>query len=142
MADLTPVIETLEHRWMRAWVNRDVKAMKAITARDFILLTGSKPPTTLDRPSWLEAAAKRYSCSSYRFGDRDVREHGAIVVFATEMELKATMDGHDWSGPLWVTDVWRKNRIGRGWKLVQRILSRTDGNPQLPAAIRSLQLWK
>jgi hypothetical protein len=23
MADLTPVIETMEHRWMRAWVNGD-----------------------------------------------------------------------------------------------------------------------
>ena len=43
MSDLTPVIETMEHRWMRAWVNRDVKALKAITARDFILLTGSNP---------------------------------------------------------------------------------------------------
>lgn len=141
MADLTPVIETLEHRWMRAWVNRDAKAMKAITARDFILLTGSKPPAILDRPSWLDAAAKRYLCSSYRFGDIDVREHGNVAVFAAEVELKATMDGHDWSRPLWVTDVWRKKRIG-GWKLVQRVLSRTAGDPQLPAAIRSLQLWK
>jgi ketosteroid isomerase-like protein len=142
MADLLPVIETMEHRWMRAWVNRDIKAMKAITSRDFILLTGSKPPAILDRPSWLEAAAGRYACSSYRFGDIDVREHGGIVVFATQMQLKATMDGHDWSGPLWVTDVWRKGRVRRSWKLVQRILSRTHEDPQLPAAIRSLQLWK
>ncbi len=29
MADLTPVIETMENRWMRAWVNGDLKAMKA-----------------------------------------------------------------------------------------------------------------
>lgn len=141
MADIMPVIETLEHRWMRAWVNRDTKAMKAITARDFILLTGSKPPAILDRPSWLGAVGARYSCSSYRFGDIDVRSHGNIAIFATEMELKASMDGHDWSGPLWVTDVWRKKRIG-GWKLVQRVVGRTDDNPKLPAAIRSLQLWK
>ena len=141
MADLAPVIETLEHRWMRAWVNRDAKAIKAITARDFILLTGSKPPAILDRPSWLDAATTRYLCSSYRFGDIDVRQHGNIAVFATQLELKATMDDHDWSGPLWVADVWRKKRIG-GWKLVQRVLSRTDENPKLPAAIRSLQLWK
>jgi ketosteroid isomerase-like protein len=141
MADLAPVIETLEHRWMRAWVSRDAKAMKAITARGFILLTGSKPPAILDRPSWLDAATERYLCSSYRFGDIDVRSHGNVAIFAAEVELKATMDGHDWSGSLWVTDVWRKKRIG-GWKLVQRVLSRGDGNPQLPAAIRSLQLWK
>ena len=141
MADLTPVIETMEHRWMRAWVNRDTKAMKAITARDFILLTGSKPPAILDRTSWLEAAANRYLCSSYSFGDIDVREHGSIAVFATRLDLKARMDGHDWSGPLWITDLWRKKRIG-GWKLVQRILSRIDEDPRLPGAIRSLQLWK
>ncbi|MGZ2412055.1 ketosteroid isomerase-like protein [Sphingomonas sp. F9_3S_D5_B_2] len=142
MADLTPIIETLEHRWMRAWVNREVKAMKAITARDFILLTGSKPPAILDRPSWLDAAANRYFCSSYRFGDIDVRDHGSICVFATQMELKATMDGRDWSGAVWLTDIWRKGRVRRSWKLMQRILSRTDENPQLPVAIRSLQLWK
>jgi ketosteroid isomerase-like protein len=141
MADLTPVIETMEHRWMRAWVNRDTKTMKAITARNFILLTGSKPPAILDRLSWLEAVSDRYACSSYRFGDIDVREHGSIAVFATRLDLKATMDGHDWSGPLWLTDLWRKRKI-RGWKLVQRILSRIDEDPKLPAAIRSLQLWK
>src|SRR6185437_6430958 len=120
MADLTPVIETLENRWMRAWVQRDVKAMRAITARDFILLTASKPPAILDRPSWLEAAAKRYLCSSFRFGDIYVRGLGSTALFAGKLELEATMDGRDWSGAFWVTDVWRKGRMRRGWKLVQR----------------------
>ena len=142
MADLTPVIETMEHRWMRAWVNRDAKAMKAITASDFILLTASKPPAILDRRSWLDAATTRYLCSSYRFGDIDVREHGNIAVFATQMDLKASMDREDWSGSIWVTDVWRKGRVRRSWKLVQRVLSKTDETPKVPAAIRSLQLWK
>ena len=41
MADLTPVIETMEHRWMRAWVNGDMRVLKAITAKNFILLTAS-----------------------------------------------------------------------------------------------------
>jgi hypothetical protein len=58
MADLTPVIETMENRWMRAWVNRDARALKSLTASDFILLVGSKPPALLDRRSWLVAAAK------------------------------------------------------------------------------------
>ena len=142
MADLTPVIETLENRWMRAWVQRDVKAMRAITARDFILLTASKPPAILDRPSWLEAAAKRYLCSSFRFGDIYVRGLGSTALFAGKLELEATMDGHDWSGAFWVTDVWRKGRMRRGWKLVQRVVSRVDEDPQRRAAIKSLQLWK
>jgi ketosteroid isomerase-like protein len=142
MADLTPVIETMEHRWMRAWVGRDVKTMRAITAKDFILLTGSKPPAILDRPSWLEAAAKRWDCSSYRFGDIYVREVGGVALFTAPVELKATMDGRDWSGHFWVSDLWRKGRVRRGWKLAQRIVTRADDNAELPKAIRALQLWK
>jgi hypothetical protein len=142
MADLTPVIETMEHRWMRAWVQRDVRTLKALTARDFILLTASKPPAILDRPSWLEAAAKRYLCSSYRFGDVYARGWGPVALFAAKLELTAEMDGHDWSGPAWITDIWRKGRVRRGWKLVQRVVSRSDDDPQLRAAIKSLQLWK
>ena len=142
MADLLPVIETLENRWMRAWVGREVKELKALTARDFILLTASSPPAILDRPSWLEAVAKRYRCRSYRFGELDVRSHGAFALFSARLELKATMDGHDWSGTLFVTDLWRKARVRGGWKLVQRVISKPDERPELPKAIRSLQLWK
>ena len=142
MSDLAAVIETMEHRWMRAWVNSDAKALKAITARDFILLTGSKPPMILDRPSWLEAAGRRYRCSSYRFGDIYVREVGGIALFAASLELKAVLDGGDWSGTFFVTDLWRKGRVRRSWRLAQRIVSRPDENPGLPKAIRALQLWK
>lgn len=142
MSSLTPVIETMEHSWMRAWVNRDARALKNLTARDFILLTGSKPPAILDRPSFLEAAAKRWDCSSYRFGDIIVRSVGTVAIFAAPLELKATMDGRDWSGTLFVTDVWRKGRVRRSWKLVQRIVSRPDDKPEVASAIRSLQLWK
>jgi hypothetical protein len=142
MANLTPVIETMEHRWRRAWVNEDVRALKAITSRNFILLTASKPPAILDRPSWLEAATKRYLCSSYRFGDIYVQEVGGLAVFAAPVDLKATMDGRDWSGTLFVTDIWRRGRVRRGWKLAQRILSTPDERSELAKAIKSLQLWK
>ena len=142
MADLTATIETMEHRWMRAWVNGDMRALKGITAKNFILLTGSKPPAILDRPSWIEAAAERWDCSSYRFGDIYVREVGGIALFTAPVELKATMDGRDWSGHFWVSDLWRKGRVRRGWKLAQRIVTRVDDNAELPKAIRALQLWK
>ena len=128
---------------MRAWVNRDAKALKALTAKDFILLAGSKPPTILDRPSWIEAAAKeRWDCSSYRFGDIYVRAVGNVALFAAPVELKATMNDRDWSGPLFVTDLWRKGRVRRSWKLAQRVISRPDHRSELPKAIRALQLWK
>lgn len=142
MADLSATIETLEHRWMRAWVNRDLKTLKAITARDFLLLTGSRPPAILDRPSFLEAAGKRYDCSAYSFGDVVVRNLGGVALFAAPVELKATIDGKDVSDVMWVADVWRRGRMRRGWKLVQRTIARAETNKELPAAIRSMQLWK
>ena len=142
MADLTAAIETMENRWMRAWVNRDPKALKAITASNFILLAGSTPPTLLDRPSFLEAIVKRWDCSSYRFVDVYVRSLGPVALFAARLELKATMDGKDVSGTVWVTDLWRKGRVRRSWKMVQRVVSKTDDDPALARAVKSLQLWK
>jgi ketosteroid isomerase-like protein len=142
MADLTPVIETMENRWMRAWIGRDAKALKAITSRNFILMTASDPPAILDRLSWIEAALDRWDCSSFRFEDIYVRDLGGVALFAARMELKSTLDGQDWSGSFFVTDLWRKGRVRRGWKLVHRNLSRLDDRPHVPKAIRSLQLWK
>jgi len=142
MADLTPVIETLENRWMRAWVQRDARTLKALTARNFMFLTGSTKPTILDARSWVEAATTRYLCTSYRFGDVYVRDVGGLAIFASNVELKATMDDVDWSGRFWVTDIWKKGRVRRGWRLAQRIVSLPDDNPEIPAGIRALQLWR
>ena len=79
MADLSPVIETMEHRWMRAWVSGDTAALKALTSRNFRMVMGSKPSAILDYKSWIEAAPKRFQCRSYRFGD-------IYVVGATESD--------------------------------------------------------
>ena len=142
MADLTPVIETMENRWMRAWVQRDPKVLRSLTARGFILLFGSKPPVILDSKSFVDAATTRWLLTSYRFGDIYVREVGGQALFASQLEVKATMDGVDWSGRYWVTDLWRKGKIRRGWRLAHRTLSRVDDDAQVPAAVRTLQLWK
>ena len=142
MADLLPVIETMENRWMRAWLQRDRSGLKAVTARNFTLLMGSKPPVILDSRSWLEAATTRYICNSYRFGDIYVHDLGGTALFASQMELKATMDGHDWSGTFWITDLWSKSRVRRSWRMVERVISRPEDKKDVPAAIRSLQLWK
>jgi ketosteroid isomerase-like protein len=142
MADLTPEIETQENRWMRAWVQRDARALKSVTASDFILLTGSKPPVILDQKSWVDAATTRWLCASYRFGDIYVRRVGPVALFASQLEMKATLDGADWSGTYWVTDLWRKGRVRRGWRMAQRVMSKIDDKPEVVGAVRSLQLWK
>ncbi|WP_118857799.1 nuclear transport factor 2 family protein [Sphingomonas mesophila] len=142
MANLMPIIETLEARWMRAWASGDMKTLKALTARNFRLVMGSRPAAILDSPSWLEAARDRFLCDSYRFGDIYVRDVGSVAVFATQLTLRATMDGADWSGDYWVTDIWRKGRVRRQWRMVERILSRPDPDRKFATGIKSLQLWR
>lgn len=142
MGNLSAVIETMEHRWMRAWVAGDTADLKALTSRNFRMVMGSKPSAILDFKSWIEAAPKRFQCQSYRFGDIYVRNIGSVVIFATQLEMKASMDGHDWSGRYWVTDLWRKSKVRRRWTMIERILSRPEDNDDVPAAIRSLQLWR
>jgi hypothetical protein len=142
MADLLPVIETLENRWMRAWAGRDLRTLKALTSRNFMLLAGSKPPVILDARSWLEAAGTRWVCSGYRFGDIYVRQLGATALFACEIEWDAKLDGHDWSGRVWVTDLWRRSAVRRSWRMIERVVSRPETDTQVPGAIRSMQLWR
>ena len=142
MADIHAVIETMEHRWMRAWITGDEKTLKALTSRNFRMVIGSKPAMILDSKSWIAAAGSRYRCKSYRFGDIYAREVGGVAVFASQLEMDATIDREDWSGQMWVTDLWRKTRVRRRWKLVERILSRPDERAEVPAAVRSLQLWR
>jgi len=142
MADLLPIMETLENRWMRAWIGHDIRALRALTSGKFMMLIGSKPSVILDSKSWLDAATTRYLCTSYRFGDVYARDLGGVVLFASQLELKATLDGHDWSGRMFVTDLWRKTKVRRSWRMVQRVVSRPEDDAKVPAAIRSLQLWR
>lgn len=127
---------------MRAWIGRDIRTLKALTSRNFRMVMGSKPCVILDARSWLDAASTRYLCKSYRFGDVYARTLGPVAIFASQLDLQATMDGEDWSGEAWVTDIWRKSRVRRKWLLMERVLSRPEDRPQIPAGIRSLQLWR
>lgn len=142
MSNILPIVETLEHRWMRAWVARDKKALKALTSSSFRLVVGSKPSVLLDAKSFLAAAEDRFSCSSYRFGDVYARQHGSVAVFAAQVELKARVEGLQWPASCWVTDLWQKGRVRRSWRLIERHISGLEASPDMPAAVRSLQLWR
>lgn len=142
MDEFASQIEILAHQWMRAWLQRDKRAMKALAARDFIFLFGAEQVAMLDRASWLEAATTRLRCSSYRFNEIYVRRHGRIAMFATRMTIDARIGGREWSGDTWVTNLWQRGRIRKKWKLVESTLSRPDSDPTLPDEIRSLQLWR
>ena len=135
-------IETLEHQFMRAWIQRDRNAMKALASRDFIYLLGSSRPAILDRASWLEAATTRLRCKGYRFGEIYVRRHGSAAMFAAPVTLEASFGTDDWSGEAWITDVWDRSAVRRKWRLVERVISRPDSDEEMPSAIRSMQLWR
>lgn len=134
-------LETLEHQWMRAWMRGDRKLMREVAARDFVFLLGGSRATILDRVSWLEAATTRLRLHSYRFGDIYVRRHGNIGLFACQMEIEAAFGDREWSGQVWVSDLWRKSRLRPTWKLIERIASRPDGDDDLAGEIKRLQLW-
>lgn len=127
---------------MRAWIARDRKQMKALAARDFIFLLGATSAAILDRPSWLDAATTQFRCTSYRFGEIYVRKHGSVAVFACRLMLEAKMGENDWSGPTWITDLWRRSPIKRRWRIVERTISRPDTSPGMSDAIRAMQLWR
>ncbi len=141
MADIATSIETLEHRLMRAWIRRDSGELRKVLRRDFMMIVGAERSQLLDRPSFLEAAEGRFVCSAYRFREVIVRQHGACVWFAAGVDLEMRIGGRDWEGQFWLTDMWRRGKIKRGWKLAERSLSRTDPEEILPAAIQQLQLW-
>lgn len=142
MDQFTARIETLEHQWMRAWMQRDRNAMKALASRDFIFLLGATKPALLDRASWLEAATTRFRCTAYRFGEVYVRRHGGTAVFAAPLTIEASIGSDEWTGAAWVTDLWRRSAVKRKWRLVERVLARADGEQAFPPAIRAMQLWR
>ena len=142
MADIQSMIEAYEHQWMRAWINRDARALKALTASNFRMLVGSRPAVILDGRSFLEAAVSRFACASYRFGDIYVRVHGKMVLFGTQVELKMTIDDQDLGGEMWMTDLWRKSRLRSKWRMIDRVLSGTHRSLEVAPAVRSLQLWR
>lgn len=142
MVNFESTLEALEHQWMRAWIQSDRKVLKGITARDFIFLLGSEPPAILDRASWLAAAGSRLTCTGYRFGSVYIRRHGTAATFASLLKLDGKMDGKEWSGTMWVTDLWRRKGIRQSWMLAERILTRPEEDTAYTPALRSMQLWK
>jgi len=143
MSKLHASLETLEHRWMRAWIAGDQAALKELTSRRFRLVVGSKPPVMLDRKSLLDAVANGgFVCTSYQFAGLYVRDVEGFTIFASGLNVEATIAGKEFSGDLWLTDLWRKTRVRRRWQLVERILSRPEERATVPAGVRALQLWR
>jgi hypothetical protein len=143
MAEPQEKIETLEHRYSRAWLNRDERTIKTMTSRAFRLVFATEPPVLLDDRSWIDAIGGRFRCDAFRFASTPfVRQTGSTAIFAVRLEIDAGIDGKPVKGDYWMVDVWRKSRLRRRWQLAERILSKPMDGKITPDDIGALQQWR
>jgi ketosteroid isomerase-like protein len=141
MAKTEAEVEALALTVMRAWVAGDAKALKKATARDLMIMVGTLPPQLLDRPSFLAAVERGFTCTRFAFREVFVRQHGKTAWFVAGAELEFQLGPRTWSGRFLVTQLWRCGTIG-GWKLADLSLARLDEGERYADSIRALQLWK
>lgn len=142
MAQIDQDFEVHENRLMRAWMHRDAREAKALVHPDFIFMFGTNPPVLLDRASFLDGIEHGFRCEAFRFREVTARRHGRCVWFTGHVELELKVGQRGWAGHFLLTDLWRKGRIQRRWKLAERSLAPAEDNLQLSDAIRGLQLWR
>ena len=142
MADIEPVIEVLENRVMRAWMNRDVSELRSLISSDCIFMFGTTPPILLDRPSFVVGVEERLACTGFRFHEVTARKYGASVWFSAHVELELQVAGKEWNAPFLITDLWRRGTVRRQWKLAERSLAPVKEDKAMFNTIRSMQLWR
>ena len=142
MSRIQAELEVDETRLMRAWMNRDPDEVRAMVARDCLMLFGTQPPALLDRPSFLAGLDRGLVCKGFRFHEASARKYGASAWYSGQIELEMEIGGKEWSGTFLLTDLWRRGTIKRKWQLAERSLAPTADNEKLCDAIRALQLWR
>lgn len=142
MSRIQAELEVDETRLMRAWMNRDADEVRAVVARNCLMLFGTQPPALLDRPSFLAGIDRGFQCKGFRFHEATVRKYGAAAWYCGQVDIELKIGGNDWSGTFLLTDLWRRGTIKRKWQLAERSLAPTDPNSKLCDAIRALQLWR
>ena len=142
MTDLEPEFEALETRLMRAWMHRDVRAIKAHTNSDLIFMFGIAPPVLLDRTSFLGGVERGLRCEGFRFNEMTARRYGRSVWFVAHVDMELRIGDDEWRGKFLLTDLWRKSALPpRRWKLAERSLAPVTENQKLSDAIHAMQLW-
>ena len=137
MPDTAKTIEELANRWMQAWIDKDQRILEETLAPDFALVMSSNPLQKLDRASWLATATSRYTCTWFRYRDVQIRELGSVVVMSSVAEFTAQVDGISRSGPLFLTDVWRRSGEGR-WQVCARYSSLPEPAQGSSQAVQTL----
>jgi hypothetical protein len=142
MAEVSAEIEALALAVMRAWVAGDAKAVRKLTARDFMMMVGTQPPQLLDRPSFLASLERGFACTRFAFREVFVRQHGKAAWFVAGAELELGLGGKPWAGPFLVSGLWRRGSLARSWNLAELSLARLEERDRRAEAVSALQLWK
>jgi hypothetical protein len=135
-------IEALALGAMRSWVARDVKGMKKLTGNDFLMLVGSTPPQLLDRPSFLAAMERGFTCNRFAFREVIARKHRDAAWFVAGADLDLMLGGRAWTGAFLVSALFRKSAWSSKLLLADLSLARQDPDQDLAGAVGKLQLWK
>ena len=110
-------VERAARAWMDAAFRRDLDACARVLADEFTMVTNRG--SHIDKAQWLHNMGQRVGGDEPpRFLDVRVRVYGDAALMTSRTLLRATFDGKDWSGELYLTDVWVR-RDGR-WQLVRR----------------------
>jgi uncharacterized protein (TIGR02246 family) len=111
-------IETLQRRWMQAWVERDAGTLHEVLAPEFTLRSMATD-SALSRDEWLEGALSgRVAASSVHFDQMKVVVIDDTAIVESLVTFEATIDDADWSKSTYCTDVWVR-RDGQ-WQVVRR----------------------
>ena len=141
MSSLEPEFEALATRLMRAWMQRDSKAIKALTHTDLVVMFGITPPVLLDRPSFVGGAQGALRLEGFRFNEMTARRYGKSVWFTAHVDLELRAGMQEWKGKFLLTDLWRKGVFPRRWKLADRSIAPVTDSAKLSDAIHKMQLW-
>ena len=115
-------IDQLEEVWKDALLHRNVSAMDALLADDYIAIT---PNGTLQSRDQTLASLRSgaMQINSLEFSDRKVRFYGQTALVTSRAELTGTNAGADFSGSYRYTRVYVRNEQSQ-WKIVSFEASR------------------
>lgn len=139
MTNVAATIEQRSNRWMQGWVKRDLPVLEDSLAADFSLIVSASPKEQFNRQSWLATATSRYTCSEFRYRQVQVRNVSEdVAVMSSIAEFTADIEGVPRNGPMFVTDVWRREADGR-WRVCRRYTSHPEPSGDSSEALEGLK---
>lgn len=115
-------IDVLEDHWHDAMMHRNVAAIDALLADDYMGITGNGTLQSKDETlANLRSGVVRFT--SMQFSDRKVRFYGNTALVTSRAEVVGTSPEGDISGSYRYTHVWVRDNKG-AWKIVSFEASR------------------